>query len=652
MKIKKYQNPSGTLTPEREAEIRARQQAAVDEIWKQRKEYAEQEEQERKQQLKEEIKRVTAENAAKTAHLDNGSSATDWYYALQDDPQKRAEWDRGATLTTLAGLGTVAAPYLLYGMGSMGGAIYRGLNNPITRTAVKQAGTKAGISTLTGEVIDRLSYGTRDYINNSSIGNTNLNRYFVRPTLSIVPLLGIDDAAAGLANQTRKLNSVHADVFGPNAPMSRVGRTHLQGPGQGTDIKVDVGKKSSYKGQPDEWTSTSIRKVGPSSHLYHKQMINTFGLDVIEEAFPFLDKYLEGIHPSLHDAAKRAYLSDMLSGDAFRANGTGILPSGSEITKRALARTKNYGNDGLVLLRSASEEHLENPLQKMYAFLSEPGMADKYVLTDNGTKLKGLMDSDKWKAWQKLVQESDIKKQQILTELQKSIGSKNREGAINWFKQLVDIESRLPSGVQRFNARNPMPDKWKKDFATIAETLGDQYISRLENPSEYPLQHGLEFVIGDRRIEPLIMKDDATALFFPQLQHIDEKSKLSFPEYVKMIAETPEYRAIAREIASRYPNITSSNVYTDNLLETIAPEGLPSLADVLITYGPDGTEGLKGVPIIMTTSDGVLKSIGSKANGEFDSTVKSVFKKKGGRIPSVLKKGGNVPSYLKFFKGN
>lgn len=32
MKIKKYQNPSGTLTPEREAEIRARQQAAVDEI--------------------------------------------------------------------------------------------------------------------------------------------------------------------------------------------------------------------------------------------------------------------------------------------------------------------------------------------------------------------------------------------------------------------------------------------------------------------------------------------------------------------------------------------------------------------------------------------------------------------------------------------
>lgn len=32
MKIKKYQNPSGTLTPEREAEIRAEQQAALDDL--------------------------------------------------------------------------------------------------------------------------------------------------------------------------------------------------------------------------------------------------------------------------------------------------------------------------------------------------------------------------------------------------------------------------------------------------------------------------------------------------------------------------------------------------------------------------------------------------------------------------------------------
>lgn len=638
MKLKKYQNPSGTLPPEREAKIRAEQQAALDELWDKRKAYAEKEEQERKQQLKDEIQRVTKEVAAKTAHLDNGSSATDWYYALQDDPQKRAEWDRGAKLTTLAGIGAVATPYILSGLGSMGGAIYKGLNNPITRTAVQQAGAKAGISTLVGEAVDRLSYGTRDYIDNSSIGNTKLNKHFIRPTLTIMPLLGIDDVATGLANQTRKINSVHADVFGPNAPMSRVGRAHLDGPGQGTEIKVNVGKKSDYKGKPDEWKMTNIGTVGPSAHSYHKQMVNAFGIDVIEEAFPFLDQYLEGIHPSLHDAAKKAYLADMLSGDAFRANGTGILPSGSEITKRALAKTRNYGNDGLVLLRSASEEHLADPLQKMYAFLSEPGMADKYLLTDSGTNLKGLMKSDKWNAWRELVQKSDIERQQIVTELQKSIGAKNRESAINLFRRLVDIESRLPSGVQRFNTRNPMPDKWRKDFAIIAEELGDQYSSRLENPSEYPLQHGLEFVVGDRRIEPLVMKDDATALFFPPLQHIDKKSKISFPEYIKMIAETPEYRDIAREIAARYPSITSENVYTDNLLETIAPEGLPSLSDVLITYGPDSTEKLKQVPIIMTTSDGVLKSIGSKATGEFDPTVKSVFKK-----------GGNIPLYLKKF---
>lgn len=49
MKIKKYQNPSGTLTPEREAEIRAEQQAALNELWEKRNAYAKQEEQERKQ---------------------------------------------------------------------------------------------------------------------------------------------------------------------------------------------------------------------------------------------------------------------------------------------------------------------------------------------------------------------------------------------------------------------------------------------------------------------------------------------------------------------------------------------------------------------------------------------------------------------------
>lgn len=32
MKIKKYQNPSGALTPEREAKIRAEQQAALNEL--------------------------------------------------------------------------------------------------------------------------------------------------------------------------------------------------------------------------------------------------------------------------------------------------------------------------------------------------------------------------------------------------------------------------------------------------------------------------------------------------------------------------------------------------------------------------------------------------------------------------------------------
>lgn len=639
MKLKKYQNPSGTLPPEREAEIRAEQQAALDELWDKRKAYAEKEEQERKQQLKDEIQRVTKEVAAKTAHLDNGSSATDWYYALQDDPQKRAEWDKGAKLTTLAGVTAVAAPYILSGLGSMGGAIYKGLNNPITRTAVQQAGAKAGISTLVGEAVDRLSYGTRDYVDNSSIGNTTLNKRVIRPTLTIVPLLGIDDVATGLANQTRKLNSVHADVFGPNAPMSRIGRTHTQSSGQGKEIKVDVGKPSSFKDKPDYFEPTNIRTIGPSSHSYHKQMANTFGLDVIEEAFPFRNEYLEGLHPSLHEAAKKAYLADMLSGDAFRANGTGIIPSGSEITKRALAKTKNYGNDGLVLLRSASEEHLENPLQKMYAFLSEPGMADKYLLTDSGTELKGLIKSDKWDTWQAVVQNADIQKQNILEALRKSISAKNKDEAVKWYRQLVDIESRLPSGVQRYNAK-PMPSKWKKDFATIAEELGDQYVARVANESEYPLQNGLGYVVGNRRIEPLVMKDDATALFLPHLQHIDAKSKLSFPDYIKEIAETPEYRAIAREINERYPSVTASNVYTDNLLETIAPGDKPSLADVVITYGPDGTKGLGGVPIIMTTSDGVLKSIGTKATGNFDSTIKSVFEKNGGHIPLYLKKFG------------
>ena len=91
---------------------------------------------------------------------------------METDPAKRVEWDRNAALTTAGGLALISLPYTLAAGSTMYGTIANGLSNPITRAAVQRAGTKAALSTLAGEVIDRASYGTRDYIDNSSIGDT------------------------------------------------------------------------------------------------------------------------------------------------------------------------------------------------------------------------------------------------------------------------------------------------------------------------------------------------------------------------------------------------------------------------------------------------------------------------------------------------
>lgn len=490
--IKKYQN-SGTInygtkiSPEREAEIRAEQQAALDDLWRQRNAYAEQEEQERKQQLKEEIKRVTAEHAAKTAHLDNGSSATDWYYALQDDPQKRAEWDRGAKLTTLAGLGAIATPYLLYGMGSMGGAIYRGLSNPITRTAVQQAGTKAALSTLAGEAVDRFSYGTRDYVDNSSIGNTKLNRYAIRPTLSMLPIILNTDNVV-----ERRLAGSVAKIDGWEDGMSMFDLAN--GDELTKHITNAVNSDSSSK------IKNNIHRTDKKDQMFLDQMndaISVFGSDFLAEVVPSKPEYFEDFFPDIRDRAKQAFEREITSGQGLIANGILARTSGAEIAERGLAKQQGFGNNGIILARSMPQEELINVGtgigerggdKILYTMFSDPGIVDKYLIAPRGTTLKdmGIRKRSYLNAYSTI----ESARQNFETVLQKAIARKDRETAIRAARGLIWTSQRLPSTMQHHNILSTLGQQYEalpetvKAFEESSRSISSEFMQRLANSAK------------------------------------------------------------------------------------------------------------------------------------------------------------------------
>lgn len=88
--------------------------------------------------------------------------------------------------------------------------------------------------------------------------------------------------------------------------------------------------------------------VTSNAHDYHNILTTTFGPEFMEEAFPFLPEYAKGLDDKAAQFAKQAYLEDIISGDAFYANGKTIIPSGSEITRRALGKKAGFGGDNTV----------------------------------------------------------------------------------------------------------------------------------------------------------------------------------------------------------------------------------------------------------------------------------------------------------------
>ena len=620
MKIKKYQNPSGILSPEREAEIRAEQQAALDDLWRQRNAYAEQEEQERKQQLKEEIKRVTAEHAAKTAHLDNGSSATDWYYALQDDPQKRAEWDRGAKLTTLAGIGAVATPYLLYGMGSMGGAIYKGLNNPITRTAVQQAGTKAGISTLFGEAISQASYATGDAFNRSSIGKTRLNESFLQPMFStVLPIVLDPDRAIEKRLSTGVVDMAGDILQASNIPVGQ--RTHQQ-----------LGRK----------LKNTITDLAQKDN------------EILLETFPARPEYFSGLDPN----ARTLYENAISRGDGLIGNGTYLGMSGEEIARRELGKAAGFGNDGVVLLRASGPNEFVSPSKvDTYTFAATPGIADKYAISiDKGTTFPGYFTEGGLKTFESMLGKIDDRIELVSRELDAAIASNNRQKITECLRELETLYRRRPSDIQVYNARSGVLPKFEPDVdlaAALGENLRTQMMQKVGGSNairhgDIGLDLGLEKTIsnttGSNLIEPLIYKDGIDILQIPNITNVNQKGAMKLDKYFEQLFELyPHLRSV---LTQRAKDMGYKVIYPDTFAKMLRNSKDPelymdsALAHAFMGRVADSTLGLGPVTTMtfVGQSPGLVKGIGPLSSGQFLNT------------PSILKNGGYIPKYFKLLK--
>ena len=592
-------------------------------MWEKRNAYAKQEEQERKQQLKDEIKRITKEVAAKTAHLDNGSTATDYYYAFQDDPQKRDEWDRGARLTTLAGMGAVATPYILSGLGSMGGAIYRGLSNPITRTAVQQAGTKAGLSTLLGTAIDQGSYDARTAIGASSIGDSKLNKYVINPILATTFLLD-----PGKAVERRLATGV-------------------------TDMAADVLRHTNLP------TGTGRRPHTELGQFLKKTIQNLAGKqdDVLIETFPVRPEYVE----TLSDDARRLYEEGVRTGDALIGNGTYLGLSGKEIARRELGKQAGFGNDGNVLLRAAEIDTFRNPPKsELYTFVADPGIADKYAISlKKGTTFPGYFTSGDLELFNKQLQQIDDRIKIVKGQLERSIQDNNRSGIIENLRELDMLYRRRPSDIQVYNANVGTLSKYDPN-TDLASEVGrylrqQQMTQRPGGPSairagEIGMDLGLErFIVndaGNNLVEPLIYRDGLDIIQTPMLKTVNATSSQSIPmsDFIEQMAESyPHLRSHLHDSAKKfgikvaYPDqiskmlrgVKSPKIYNDS-----------AITQAFMGYVPDSTAGLGPVPTVtfVGQSPGLVKGIGPMSSGQFFN------------VPSILKQGGNIPNYFKLLK--
>lgn len=460
----------------------------------------------------------------------------------------------------------------------------------------------------------QMSEAGKQRLNESSIGDSTFNTQFAQPFLTAFAI-GFDPDSIMAKNATRGIvNDVARDMFSNNASRARMTF------GDYSKNFADNIKTPIYSGQ-------------------HDQLIQKFGPDFMEEAFPFLPEYAKGLDPSVQKMAKEAYLSELISGNAFKANGTNIRPNGAEITRRGIAKRLGYGNDGLLWARASSIDHLTDPHQITYSAMFEPGVVDKYLITDNGSTIKGLFKEADQTAYYKLLDKQQSLRKDASNRLARAIESNDRQAAIEAYRDIIRIESVLPSKVQKWNATQTLKPG-TKHYDELA-MIGEEYMRRLgSSADDLPLQHGLEFKIGnDRVVEPLVVNDSADILYLPDFQHIDKKSKQTAQDFLDELKKTPDYKNIIELFEPRLLEWTENeikkgntgHIYQDIINEIMSLQDT-NLATVMRAYSPDSTKGVGRVPIQSVTEDGFSKGIGSLASGKFDYSDKNILRKHGGKL--------------------
>lgn len=522
-------------------------------------------------------------------------------------------------MTTLGGVATVAAPYLLYGLGTGVGTIYRGLNNPFTRQFYKQAGIKAGLSTLFGEAISQASYATGDMFNRSSIGQTGLNEHFLQPMFStVLPIVLDPDRAIEKRLSTGVVDMAGDILQASNIPVGQ--RTHQQ-----------LGRK----------LKNTITDLAQKDN------------EILLETFPARPEYFSGLDPN----ARILYENAISRGDGLIGNGTYLGMSGEEIARRELGKAAGYGNDGVVLLRASGPNEFVSPSKvDTYTFAATPGIADKYAISINkGTTFPGYFTEHDLKTFESMLGKIDDRIQIVSRELDAAIASGNRQKTTECLRELETLYRRRPSDIQVYNARSGVLSTHDPDSdlaAALGENLRRQMMQKAGGPNairhgDIGLDLGLEKTIsnntGANLIEPLIYKDGIDILQIPNITNVNQKGAMKLDKYFEQLFELyPHLRSV---LTQRAKDMGYKVIYPDTFAKMLRNSTDPQLfMDSALTQAfmgrvADSTLGLGPVTTMtfVGQSPGLVKGIGSMSSGQFLN------------VPSILKNGGYIPKYLKVF---
>lgn len=521
-------------------------------------------------------------------------------------------------------MGSIATPYILSGLGSMGGAIYRGLSNPITRTAVQQAGTKAGISTLLGTAIDQGSYDARTAIDASPIGDSNLNKYALRPILASAPFL-LDPAVGAEQRLATGVTDMASDVL------------------RHTNLPTGIGRR------PHTELGQYLKKT--IQNLAKKQD------DVLIETFPLRPEYLE----TLSNDAGKLYEEGVRTGEALIGNGTYLGLSGKEIARRELGKKAGFGNDGNVLLRAAGIDTFRTPSKsELYTFAANPGIADKYAISlKKGTTFPGYFLSGDLEKFYKQVGKIDSDIKIVKGKLERAMQDDDRMGIIENLRELDMLYRRRPSDVQYYNAGVGTLSTYDPNRDLAAE-LGrqlrqQQMLQRPGGPDairagEIGMDLGLERYVannlGNNLIEPLVYKDDLNIVQIPLIKTVNPTSTEAIPiaDFIERLAESyPNLQSYLYDMANKFKVKVAYPDQISKILrgaKTAKKYNGSAVADAFMGYVGDSTAGLGPVTTMtfVGKSPGSVKGIGPLSSGQFLN------------VPSILKSGGYIPKYFKLLK--